>query len=64
MTRRLTAEFIDTLWLVLGGCGSAVLGGAAGAGILYVIASGHSGFDVAGWVGGDEPAPIPVTGQK
>jgi aquaporin Z len=113
MARRLTAEFIGTLWLVLGGCGSAVLaaafptlgigfvgvslafgltvltmayaighisgchlnpavsvglacggrfpvkdlipyiivqvlGGIAGAGILYVIASGHSGFDLAG----------------
>jgi aquaporin Z len=111
MTTRLTAEFIGTLWLVLGGCGSAVLaaafpslgigfvgvslafgltvltmayaighvsgchlnpavsvglcaggrfpanellpyiiaqvlGGIAGAGILYVIASGHAGFDV------------------
>jgi aquaporin Z len=113
MARRLTAEFIGTLWLVLGGCGSAVLaaafpalgigfvgvslafgltvltmayaighisgchlnpavsvglacggrfpvkdlipyiivqvlGGIAGAGILYLIASGHPGFDVAG----------------
>jgi aquaporin Z len=112
MSRRLAAEFIGTLWLVLGGCGSAVLaaaypglgigfvgvalafgltvltmayaighvsgchlnpavsvglcvggrfpakdlipyivaqvaGGAAGAAILYVIASGHSGFDLA-----------------
>jgi aquaporin Z len=111
MTKRLTAEFIGTLWLVLGGCGSAVLaaafpslgigfvgvslafgltvltmayaighvsgchlnpavsvglcaggrfpasellpyiiaqvlGGIAGAGILYVIACGHAGFDV------------------
>ena len=111
MTKRLTAEFIGTLWLVLGGCGSAVLaaafpslgigfvgvslafgltvltmayaighvsgchlnpavsvglcaggrfpvgellpyviaqvlGGIAGAGILYVIAGGHPGFDV------------------
>src|SRR5215213_626444 len=25
MTKRLSAEFIGTLWLVLGGCGSAVL---------------------------------------
>ena len=25
MTRKLTAEFIGTFWLVLGGCGSAVL---------------------------------------
>jgi aquaporin Z len=111
--KRLTAEFIGTLWLVLGGCGSAVLaaafpalgigfvgvafafgltvltmayaighvsgchlnpavslglcaggrfpakdlvpyviaqvlGGIAGAAILYVIASGHPGFDLAG----------------
>jgi len=112
MSKRLAAEFIGTLWLVLGGCGSAVLaaafpalgigfvgvslafgltvltmayaighvsgchlnpavsvglccggrfpakdllpyilvqvlGGIAGAGILYVIASGHLGFTVA-----------------
>jgi aquaporin Z len=110
--RRLAAEFIGTLWLVLGGCGSAVLaaafpalgigflgvalafgltvmtmvyaighvsgghlnpavtvglftgrrfpgrdvapyiaaqvlGGMAGAGILYIIASGHAGFTTA-----------------
>ena len=113
MSKRFMAEFIGTLWLVLGGCGSAVLaaafpslgigfvgvalafgltvltmayavghvsgahfnpavsvglwaggrfpagylvpyivaqvlGGIAGAAILYVIASGHSGFDVSG----------------
>lgn len=112
MSKRFAAEFIGTFWLVLGGCGSAVLaaafphlgigfvgvalafgltvltmayavghvsgahfnpavsvglwaggrfptgyllpyilaqvlGGIAGAGILYVIASGHAGFDVA-----------------
>jgi aquaporin Z len=111
--KRLTAEFIGTLWLVLGGCGSAVLaaafpalgigfvgvsfafgltvltmayaighvsgchlnpavslglcaggrfpakdllpyiiaqvlGGIAGAAILYAIASGHPGFDLTG----------------
>jgi len=28
MIKRLTAEFIGTLWLVLGGCGSAVLAAA------------------------------------
>jgi aquaporin Z len=28
MGRRVTAEFIGTLWLVLGGCGSAVLAAA------------------------------------
>jgi len=113
IAQRLTAEFIGTLWLVLGGCGSAVLaaafpalgigfvgvsfafgltvltmayaighvsgchlnpavslglyaggrfpakdlipyiiaqvlGAIVGAGILYVIASGHPGFDLAG----------------
>jgi aquaporin Z len=113
MGKRMTAEFIGTLWLVLGGCGSAVLaaafpslgigfagvalafgltvltmafaighvsgahlnpavsvglwaggrfpgqdllpyviaqvlGGIAGAGILYIIATGRPGFDVAG----------------
>ena len=113
MTKKLAAEFIGTFWLVLGGCGSAVLaaafpnvgigllgvafafgltvltmayavghvsgchlnpavsvglwaggrfpasdlvpyvvsqvaGAVAGAGTLYVIASGKSGFDVAG----------------
>src|SRR6202043_4072696 len=113
LSQRLAAEFIGTLWLVLGGCGSAVLaaafpnvgigllgvslafgltvltmafaighvsgchlnpavsvglcvggrfpvgdlipyiivqvlGGIAGAGIFYVIASGHSGFDLSG----------------
>lgn len=112
MMRKLVAEFIGTAWLVLGGCGSAVLaaaypnlgigflgvalafgltvvtmayaighisgchlnpavtvglwtggrfpagdvipyiasqvlGGIAGAGILYIIASGHAGFDLA-----------------
>ncbi|MCB1182699.1 aquaporin Z [bacterium] len=113
MSRKLGAEFIGTFWLVLGGCGSAVLaaafpqvgigllgvslafgltvltmafaighisgchlnpavsfglwaggrfdarelgpyivaqvlGGIAGAGVLYVIASGQAGFDIAG----------------
>jgi aquaporin Z len=112
-SRKLTAEFIGTFWLVLGGCGSAVLaaafpglgigfvgvalafgltvltmayaigpisgchlnpavtigfwvggrfkaseilpyivsqvlGGIAGAGVLYLIASGQAGFDVSG----------------
>ncbi|MEP6968693.1 MAG: aquaporin Z, partial [Pseudomonadota bacterium] len=113
MTQRLAAEFVGTLWLVLGGCGAAVLdaafpglgigfagvalafgltvltmayavghvsgahfnpavtvglwvggrfpirdvvpyilaqvlGGIAGAGILYVIATGQAGFDMGG----------------
>src|ERR1700761_3525952 len=39
MTRRLAAEFIGTAWLVLGGCGSAVLAAAfpnVGIGLLGV----------------------------
>ena len=39
MTKRLAAEFIGTLWLVLGGCGSAVLAAAfpnVGIGLLGV----------------------------
>ncbi len=39
MTRRLSAEFIGTLWLVLGGCGSAVIAAAfpnVGIGLLGV----------------------------
>lgn len=37
MTKRLTAEFIGTRWLVLGGCGSAVLAAAfPGLGIGFV----------------------------
>ena len=113
LSNKMLAEFFGTLWLVLGGCGSAVLaaafpglgigfagvalafgftlltmayaighisgchinpavtiglwvggrikakevlpyiisqvlGGIAGAGILYIIASGHAGFDISG----------------
>ena len=37
MSRRLAAEFVGTLWLVLGGCGSAVLAAAyPGLGIGFV----------------------------
>ena len=39
LSRRLTAEFIGTFWLVLGGCGSAVLSAAfpqVGIGLLGV----------------------------
>lgn len=35
MTKKLTAEFLGTMWLVLGGCGSAVLAGN-GIGILGI----------------------------
>ncbi len=124
LTKKLAAEFIGTFWLVLGGCGSAVLaaafpdvgiglvgvsfafgltvltmayaighisgchlnpavsfglwaggrfssselvpyiiaqvlGGIAGAGILYLIASGQTGFEAAGFAsnGFDELSP-------
>lgn len=36
LTKRLTAEFIGTLWLVLGGCGSAVLAAKFGTGNLGI----------------------------
>lgn len=39
LTRRMTAEFLGTFWLVLGGCGSAVLAAAfpsVGIGLLGV----------------------------
>ncbi|MGD9562549.1 MAG: aquaporin Z [Pyrinomonadaceae bacterium] len=36
LTKRLTAEFIGTLWLVLGGCGSAVLAAKFGSGSLGI----------------------------
>ena len=47
MSKRLSAEFIGTLWLVLGGCDSAALAGV-----------------VDKWVGGEEPVPEPVTGNR
>ena len=39
MSRRLAAEFIGTFWLVLGGCGAAVL--AAG---VPMVGIGYAGF--------------------
>jgi aquaporin Z len=42
MSRRLTAEFTGTFWLVLGGCGSAVL--AAG---VPTVGIGYAGMSLA-----------------
>lgn len=42
LTHRLCAEFLGTLWLVLGGCGSAVL-----AGIFFNIGIGLTGISLA-----------------
>ena len=55
LSQRLTAEFIGTLWLVLGGCGSAVLAAAfpeVGIGLLGVsLAFGLSVLTMAYTVG-------------
>lgn len=55
LSQRLTAEFLGTLWLVLGGCGSAVLAAAfpqVGIGLLGVsLAFGLSVLTMAYAVG-------------
>ena len=55
LSQRLTAEFLGTLWLVLGGCGSAVLAAAfpqVGIGLLGVsLAFGLTVFTMAYAVG-------------
>jgi aquaporin Z len=42
LTKRLSAEFIGTLWLVLGGCGSAVLAAKFGSTNLGIGFAGVS----------------------
>ena len=72
MIQRFAAEFIGTLWLVLGGCGSAVLAAAfpnVGIGLLGVaFAFGLTVLTMAyaiGHVSGCHLNPdIPVTGAR
>src|SRR6185295_1745422 len=40
LTKRISAEFIGTLWLVLGGCGTAVLAGSAAGNVGISLAFG------------------------
>lgn len=57
MSRRLLAEFIGTFWLVLGGCGSAVLAAAfpqVGIGLLGAIAAGGVIYKLLGGSGQTE----------
>jgi aquaporin Z len=50
MTKRMGAEFFGTLWLVLGGCGSAVLAAAyPQLGIGFVGVSLAFGLTVLRW---------------
>ena len=46
LTKRLAAEFMGTFWLVLGGCGSAVLAAA-----FPDVGIGLLGVSLAFWVG-------------
>ena len=52
LMKRTTAEFIGTFWLVLGGCGSAVLaasftGGSLGEGVNFPLGIGFVGVSLA-----------------
>jgi len=62
--RRLAAEFVGTLWLVLGGCGSAVLAAAyPGLGIGFVgvaLAFGLTVLTMAYAIGHVCPAPTSI----
>ena len=42
LTKRVSAEFIGTLWLVLGGCGTAVLAGSAAGNVGISLAFGDT----------------------
>ena len=48
LSRKFLAELIGTFWLVLGGCGSAVLAALTAGGVIWPIASGREGFALTG----------------
>src|SRR5881275_3779276 len=51
IAKRLSAEFIGTLWLVLGGCGTAVLAGSAAGNVGISIAFGLTVLTMAYAIG-------------
>ena len=51
ITKRLSAEFIGTLWLVLGGCGTAVLAGSAAGNVGISLAFGLTVLTMAYAIG-------------
>ncbi len=51
ITKRLSAEFIGTLWLVLGGCGTAVLAGTAAGNVGISLAFGLTVLTMAYAIG-------------
>ena len=64
LTRKLAAEFIGTFWLVLGGCGSAVLAAAfphVGIGLLGVSLAFGLTIVAMAYTVGDVSGSIPVT---
>src|SRR5436853_2022614 len=51
IAKRLSAEFIGTLWLVLGGCGTAVLAGTAAGNVGISVAFGLTVLTMAYAIG-------------
>src|SRR5438552_18832340 len=51
LTKRVSAEFIGTLWLVLGGCGTAVLAGSAAGNVGISLAFGLTVLTMAYAIG-------------
>src|SRR6185295_19680346 len=51
LTKRVSAEFLGTLWLVLGGCGTAVLAGSAAGNTGIALAFGLTVLTMAYAIG-------------